>query len=162
MENQKAPRVTKELLISLIVSAVYIQPEDTTLTVCVLTLKNGTHVVGESACVSPENFNADIGKTIAYDNAFDKIWPLEGYLLKERLYRSHDQRGGDKDQAESSDKPSLKHGELNHAIWILEQAKKTAETNEPINRAAGNIAQADSELSTSAECADAIEILRNA
>ena len=56
-----------------------------TLTFCVLILKNGFTVTGESACASPENFDAEIGKKIAYDNAREKIWLLEGYLLKEKL-----------------------------------------------------------------------------
>ena len=56
-----------------------------TLTFCVLILKNGFTVTGESACASPENFNAEIGQKIAYENARNKIWQLEGYLLKEKL-----------------------------------------------------------------------------
>ena len=59
----------------------------TSLTVCCLTLKNGFTVTGESACASPENFNAELGRKIARGNAREKIWALEGYLLKERLYR---------------------------------------------------------------------------
>lgn len=55
------------------------------LTFCVLTLRNGFTVTGESACASPENFNAEIGVRIARDNAREKIWMLEGYLLRERL-----------------------------------------------------------------------------
>ena len=58
------------------------------LTFCVLVLKNGFTVTGESACASPENFNEEIGKKIAYENARDKIWQLEGYLLKEKLYQA--------------------------------------------------------------------------
>lgn len=57
------------------------------LTFCVLVLKNGFTVTGESACVSPENFDAEIGRRIARDNAVQKIWPLMGYELKERLHR---------------------------------------------------------------------------
>lgn len=56
------------------------------LTFCVLVLKNGFTVVGESACASPENFNADIGRRIARENAVDKLWPLLGYALREKLY----------------------------------------------------------------------------
>ena len=52
------------------------------LTFCVLVLRNGFTVTGESACASPENFNAEIGRKIARENAVNKIWPLEGYLLK--------------------------------------------------------------------------------
>ncbi|MGS1071512.1 Gp49 family protein [Burkholderia glumae] len=55
------------------------------LTICVLTLRNGFTVTGESACASPENFDAEIGFKIARQKAVEKIWPLEGYLLKQRL-----------------------------------------------------------------------------
>lgn len=55
------------------------------LTVCCLTLQNGFTVTGESACASPENFNQEIGEKIAFENARDKIWMLEGYLLKQGL-----------------------------------------------------------------------------
>lgn len=56
------------------------------LTLCVLVLKNGFTVTGESACASPENFDAELGRRIARKKAIDKVWMLEGYLLKERLY----------------------------------------------------------------------------
>ena len=55
------------------------------LTICVLSLENGFTVTGESACASPENFDRIIGQKIAYENAREKIWMLEGYLLKEKL-----------------------------------------------------------------------------
>jgi hypothetical protein len=56
------------------------------LTICVLVLKNGFTVTGESACASPENFDAELGRKIARANAVAKIWPLEGYLLKQRMH----------------------------------------------------------------------------
>lgn len=55
------------------------------LTFCVLVLRNGFTVTGESACASPENFDAEIGRKIARENAVNKIWMLEGYLLKQKL-----------------------------------------------------------------------------
>ena len=55
------------------------------LTFCVLVLRNGFTVTGESACASPENFDAEIGRKIARQNAVQKIWPLMGYALKEKL-----------------------------------------------------------------------------
>ncbi|MCR5894468.1 MULTISPECIES: Gp49 family protein [Burkholderia] len=58
------------------------------LTFCVLVLRNGFTVTGESACASPENFDAEIGRKIARANAVAKIWPLEGYLLKQRLHEA--------------------------------------------------------------------------
>lgn len=55
------------------------------LTFCVLVLRNGFTVTGESACASPENFRADIGRKVARENAIQKMWPLLGYELKQRL-----------------------------------------------------------------------------
>lgn len=55
------------------------------LTFCVLVLRNGFTVTGESACASPENFNAEIGRKIARQNAVAKIWPLMGYELRAKL-----------------------------------------------------------------------------
>ena len=55
------------------------------LTFCVLVLRNGFTVTGESACASPENFDAEIGRKIARANAVEKIWPLMGYELRSKL-----------------------------------------------------------------------------
>ena len=80
-----APRLTPVLIDAAIVGEDYHVFPGTMLTVCCLTLRNGFTVTGESACASPENFNAEIGQKIARGNARDKIWALEGYLLKEKL-----------------------------------------------------------------------------
>lgn len=79
------PRLTPELINGVIASEAFHVFPGSQLTVCCLTLRNGFTVTGESACASPENFDAGIGRTIARDNARAKIWALEGYLLKERL-----------------------------------------------------------------------------
>ena len=55
------------------------------LTFCVLVLRNGFTVTGESACASPENFDAEIGRKIARQHAADKIWPLLGFRLRDQL-----------------------------------------------------------------------------
>lgn len=57
------------------------------LTFCVLVLRNGFTVTGESACASPENFNVEIGRKVARENAIEKMWPLMGYELKSRLHK---------------------------------------------------------------------------
>ena len=76
------------------------------LTFCVLVLRNGFTVTGESACASPENFDAELGRKIARQNAVQKIWPLMGYALKEQL------------AAEA-------RGDINHDIgWAVRQAKQ--------------------------------------
>ena len=81
-----APRLTPELIDSVIGDVAYHVFPGSCLTVCCITLKNGFTTTGESACVCPENFNAEIGQKIAFGNARDKIWMLEGYLLKQRLH----------------------------------------------------------------------------
>lgn len=55
------------------------------LTFCVLVLQNGFTVTGEGACASPENFDAEIGRKIARQNAINKVWPLMGYELRTKL-----------------------------------------------------------------------------
>jgi hypothetical protein len=59
------------------------------LTICVITLKNGFTVVGTSAPASPTNFSAEIGQRLAYQDAFNKLWPLFGFELKQRLYQEN-------------------------------------------------------------------------
>lgn len=93
-----APRVTTQMVQDAIASVCYFRasaayegcglrapPQLQLLTFCVLVLKNGFTVTGESACASPENFDAELGEKIARLHAEDKIWPLLGYALKEKL-----------------------------------------------------------------------------
>lgn len=80
-----APRLNPAAIDAVIVGEDYHVFPDTTVTVCCLKLKNGYTVIGESACVSPDNFDAEIGRKIARDDARRKIWQLEGYLLAQRL-----------------------------------------------------------------------------
>ena len=58
------------------------------LTICVLVLRNGFTIVGTSACASPENFDAELGRRIARMDAVNQIWSLEGYRLRSELSRS--------------------------------------------------------------------------
>ena len=80
-----APRLNPAHIDSIIKRAEYHRLTDV-LTVCVLTLKNGFTVTGESACASPENYDQEIGEKISFENARDKVWLLEGYLLKEIIF----------------------------------------------------------------------------
>ena len=61
------------------------------LTFCVLVLRNGFTVTGESACASPENFDAEVGRKIARQNAVQKIWPLMGYELRTKISNANKQ-----------------------------------------------------------------------
>lgn len=106
-KGKTAPRVTPAALQAVIVSEHYFTAGDgvagatgaypnagnpgqplSLLTFCVLVLQNGFTVTGESACASPENFDAEIGRQIARQNAEQKIWPLEGYRLKQQLHEA--------------------------------------------------------------------------
>jgi len=80
-----APRITPPDVEATIASEQFYIFPGTTLTVCCLTLQNGFQVTGESACASPSNFNEEIGRKIARESAKQKIWVLEGYLLKSKL-----------------------------------------------------------------------------
>jgi hypothetical protein len=55
------------------------------LSICIVVMKNGFTVIGKSACASPANFNADLGRKIAYEDAICQIWPLMGFALRERF-----------------------------------------------------------------------------
>jgi hypothetical protein len=85
-KGKTAPRVTPDQLDSKIVGEDYYVFPDTTVTICLLKLENGYSVTGESASASPENFDEEIGRKIARDNARNKIWQLEGYLLRQKLH----------------------------------------------------------------------------
>ncbi len=114
-KGKTAPRVTPDHIESVIRSEVYFTVGDAIkantgvrikseyvegerilapldyLTICTLVLRNGFTVTGESACASPENFDAEIGRKIARANAVQKIWALEGYLLKKSLFELGDE-----------------------------------------------------------------------
>jgi len=98
-----APRITPADIEANIAEEIYFTPAEAVegrggqvtqssparlLTICVLILRNGFTVTGESACASPENFDAELGRKIARQNAVAKIWPLMGYELKQRLHDS--------------------------------------------------------------------------
>jgi hypothetical protein len=89
MNNEQpgtAPKLTPEHIAEQVVAVQYQRFPGTTVTVCCITLRNGYNTIGHSACVSPENFDAAIGEQIAYKNALNEIWQLEGYLLAEWLH----------------------------------------------------------------------------
>lgn len=88
LEAQPAPRVTEDQIKQRIRSTDYFVIPGTTVTICQITLDNGYSVRGESACVSPLNFDEAIGRTYAHKDAFRKLWPLFGFLLAEKHFRS--------------------------------------------------------------------------
>lgn len=85
LKGLNAPRLTPADIDAAISGEAYHVFAGTTLTVCALTLRNGFTVTGESAAASAANFDPEIGRKIARENARNKIWALEGYLLRDRL-----------------------------------------------------------------------------
>lgn len=79
-------KITIEHINSKVVNEYYHVVPESTLTFCVLTLENGFTVSGESACADPANFNKELGEQLAKEQAINKVWMLEGYLLKQKLY----------------------------------------------------------------------------
>jgi exopolyphosphatase/pppGpp-phosphohydrolase len=80
-----APRLTPTDVDAAIVSETFTVLPSGKVMVCELTLRNGFTVRGEAATISKANFNEEIGKSISHENAREKVWELEGYLLQERL-----------------------------------------------------------------------------
>lgn len=79
------PKLTAEDIEAQIVKEQFHRHEGTRVTTCVLTLKNGFAVTGESSCVSDANFKEEIGRAVSRQNAKEKVWELEGYALRTKL-----------------------------------------------------------------------------
>lgn len=77
-EVAKTPnRITLEDMLMEIEQEEYIYPDVAEhFTICILKLRNGFIVTGESAPMDPENFNKDLGKKFAKESAVRKLWPL--------------------------------------------------------------------------------------
>lgn len=80
------PRLVAADIEAIITKEQYHVFEGTTKTVCCLTLKNGFHVIGTSACVHPQDFNADLGRKYAREEAFKHAWDHEAYMMKQRMF----------------------------------------------------------------------------
>ncbi len=79
-------RVTLESMENKIKTVEYIIPKEASyMTIAVVITQNGYVLVGKSAPADPENFNAELGKKFAREDAVRQMWSLEGYALRERL-----------------------------------------------------------------------------
>lgn len=124
-------KLTEEHLKDLIADASYHHLDGTTVTICALTLRSGFVVTGESACLDPTNFDAAIGQEIAYKNAFEKLWQLEGYHVKasapasdwlDRLRIERDELAAkvDKLAAFLDSGKTCQSGEAHHALLVAQ------------------------------------------
>jgi hypothetical protein len=84
---QKSPnRVTLASIEDKVVTVEYVNPATAPeFTVAIMRLQNGYAVLGQSACADPANFNEELGRKFAREDALRKVWALEGYLLRQRL-----------------------------------------------------------------------------
>jgi hypothetical protein len=87
-ENVIPSRVTVSDMEAKIKMTIYQRLEGTTTTICQITMENGFTVTGTSACVDPKNYNQALGEKYAYEQAFNKLWELEGYLLLQRRFEA--------------------------------------------------------------------------
>lgn len=85
-EDPNGRKVTPDLIEEKIDKVEYQLLEDSLLTICIITMKNEFQFVGTSTCADPKIFTKEKGEQVAYQKAFDQIFPMEGYLLKEKLY----------------------------------------------------------------------------
>ncbi len=124
-------KLTKEHLENLIANVDYHRLDGTTVTICALTLRSGFVVTGESACLDPAGFDAAIGEQIAYENAFEKLWQLEGYHVKatapagdwlNRLRAERDELAAkvDKLAAFLDSGKTCQSGEAHHALLVAQ------------------------------------------
>ena len=81
-------KLTSGDILAAVKRADYWRLGETTTTVCQLTLQNGFTVIGTSACIDPLEFNKTVGEKVAWDNALEKVWELEGYLLQQKRFEA--------------------------------------------------------------------------
>jgi hypothetical protein len=115
-----APRVSMERLEGLVRTTEFHRPNDaSTLTICTVTTKQGFSVVGESAAAAGPNFDPAIGMRIARQNALNKLWPHEGYLLRAILAASEGE-GLERLVTELEDSRAVNGGDLTTADTVKE------------------------------------------
>ncbi|GJE77468.1 Gp49 family protein [Methylorubrum suomiense] len=100
VETKTAPRVTEASIKAKIAEVEYFRVRH--LTICLIILQTGFFVTGESAPAAPENYDQQVGERYAYENAFRKLWPLEGYLLRELLAQREAEACGQDDAIQAA------------------------------------------------------------
>lgn len=81
-------RITMGDILAAVVKADYTILGDTTTTICQLTLTNGYTVIGKSACIDKALFDKTIGEKVAWNDALERVWELEGYLLQQKRFEA--------------------------------------------------------------------------
>jgi hypothetical protein len=122
-----APRVTPDDVENAIFSEDYCRFDGSTTTIAQITMKNGFVVIGTSACASLENFDEELVRKIARDNAKNKIWELLGYALKERLSNPSFEDSLDKIFEEAEDKAQAIENVKAYVLGFIDTKYKVGE-----------------------------------
>ncbi len=85
-ETKKRTSVSLNDIEAKVTRTIYTVLPDTTTTICQLFMENGYVILGTSACVDKTKYNQALGEKYAYEDAINKAWPLEGYLLAQQMY----------------------------------------------------------------------------
>jgi hypothetical protein len=133
-----APRITSEHIQRVQQSGQYYRFPGTTVIVCCITLENGYTVTGESACASPENFDEEIGRKIAQQNAVNKIWGLEGYLLRQKLHEQAPPAVGTTESCGTAHASNKISGDVLGAGLAFGDAIKALQSGKKVARAGWN------------------------
>ncbi|WP_099062421.1 Gp49 family protein [Serratia sp. BW106] len=133
-----APRITPEHIERLQKVGQYHRFPGTTVIICCITLENGYTVTGESACASPENFDEEIGRKIALQNAVNKIWGLEGYLLRQKLHENTPLTAGSNESCGSANVSNKTSGDVVGAGLVFGEAIKALQSGKKVARAGWN------------------------
>ncbi|CAI0903197.1 Protein of uncharacterised function (DUF2829) [Serratia quinivorans] len=133
-----APRITPEHIERLQKMGQYHRFPGTTVIICCITLENGFTVTGESACASPENFNEEIGRKIALQDAVRKIWALEGYLLRQKLHEQEPLTAGSNEAGGSANVSNKISGDVVGAVLVFGEAIKVLQSGKKVARAGWN------------------------
>lgn len=85
------------------------------MTIAVLVMDNDFIIIGKTAPADPANFNAELGRKFALEDALRQAWPLEGYLLRESMVQ-HSARdavlGGTAPPRQDNNEPQRDYGKM--------------------------------------------------
>ena len=98
-------RPYRDQVLSLIKSVTFQSNSDATAVVCFLTCYLGNVEVGISACSDPDIYDEEIGRAIAFNDAFDKLYLEEGHMagvvFKPEMLQKEQAQASDANAAEA-------------------------------------------------------------
>jgi outer membrane lipopolysaccharide assembly protein LptE/RlpB len=82
-------KVTLDSIKAKIKDEAYLVLPDGRTTLCVLTMENSFTITGTSACVDPSEFNINLGRKYAFEDALRQIFTVEAYLLCQKMHEEN-------------------------------------------------------------------------